>query len=432
MRSSGRFAVAIVALVPLLGTACAGASAPDESPATAARSAPILCMPRPAACGFPDVSNTGVKPSVPRQDVNGNVKLSTAGAVFQNATLHGTIIVTAPNVTIRNVQIFSNSDYPIRSIGSEGNTGGLLVEDVEVNMLGELNSVAIAFDHYTLRRAFIHNGADCAHLGSDVTIEDTLCVDGPDTNNDGWPDSDSFCNGPEHFDGFQSDGGHDLTIRHNTIRNPCAQTSAILMSTNGGHIESVVIDDNLMAGGGYTVYCGTDSGGIVPNETYTNNIISRQYFPKGGYYGPTVKCDQVARSSGNTWDGTRTFPSTGSPPPPGSTGGGGAGVGHIRLARAKHVATTSLARRLGRRFTRGRRGLHAHCTRRTAAVVGCRVKWHKSRHGTTTWRYSAGVAVTRLSATRWRYALRVRAVGHACGCTRVIKRHGTVRKRQLI
>ena len=65
-------------------------------------------------------------------------------------------------------------------------------------------------------------------------------------------------------------------FRHNTIRNPNEQTSAILMSTNTSPISNVVIDHNLMSGGGYTVYCGTDEGGMTPNLTYTNNVISRE------------------------------------------------------------------------------------------------------------------------------------------------------------
>jgi hypothetical protein len=97
---------------------------------------------------------------------------------------------------------------------------------------------------------FFHNGADYAHFAVNVTIEDSLCVNGPDANRDGWPDSRSFCNGPEHFDGFQSDGGRNTTIRHNTLRNPCHQTSNILLSSNTSHISMATVDNNLLAGGG--------------------------------------------------------------------------------------------------------------------------------------------------------------------------------------
>ena len=99
----------------------------------------------------------------------------------------------------------------------------------------------IAFNGYTAKNVFFHNGADCAHFGENVVIEDSLCVDGPDANGDGWPDGNAFCNvqNPDHFDGFQSDGGNNIVIRHNTLRNPCEQTSNVLLSSNTSHISNV-------------------------------------------------------------------------------------------------------------------------------------------------------------------------------------------------
>ena len=65
-----------------------------------------------------------------------------------------------------------------------------------------------------------------------VVIEDSLCSLGPDANSDGWADTTTFCGGGDHFDGIQSDGGNQVVLRHNTIRNPCSQTSNILLSSN--------------------------------------------------------------------------------------------------------------------------------------------------------------------------------------------------------
>ena len=51
------------------------------------------CMEDPSVCGYPDVENTGVLPGVARQTVNGDVTLSTAGQVYENKTVFGTINV---------------------------------------------------------------------------------------------------------------------------------------------------------------------------------------------------------------------------------------------------------------------------------------------------------------------------------------------------
>ena len=232
-------------------------------------------MPQPSACGFPDVSTTGVKPGARLTRAAGTVTLSTPGEVYQNKSLRGSIVVTADHVTIRNVKLISTAFYAIQSF----NVRGLKVQDTEIDMGGHLDARAISDDGFTLTRVFMHNGADCTTMGDAVTIEDSLCVLGPDANGDGWPDSTNFCSGAEHFDGFQSDGGHDLVIRHNTIRNPCGQTSAILMSSNSAPISDVTITDNLLAGGGYTLYC--NAGPDIPNEKVTDNRVARTYRPLG-------------------------------------------------------------------------------------------------------------------------------------------------------
>ena len=256
------------------------------------------CMPNPSACGFPDLENTGVDPQVARQTVNGNVTLSTAGQVYQDKTVNGSITVQANNVTIRNVKVNGGQIF----IHWGSTYTGLVVEDTEINLGGNLDSRGILYGNYTARRVFIHNGSDCAQLDYNVTITDSLCVVGPDTNNDAQPDNTSFCNGPEHWDGLESDGGSNYVLNHNTIRNPCDQTSGILMSTNVAAIKQVTITNNLMGGGGYTLYC--NAGPNVPSEVVTGNRFARSFWTKSGYWGPTTGCNMADTYSNNVWDDT--------------------------------------------------------------------------------------------------------------------------------
>ena len=261
------------------------------------------CMADPSSCGYPDVETTGVTPGTTLTAVNGTVTLSTAGQVYENKLVRGSINVTAPNVTIRNVKLISTDDwYAIRAFGWSSNVSNLLLDHVEIDLGGHYDIKGIAFDNYTARNVFFHNGSDCAHMQNNVTIVDSLCVSGPDTNGDAWPDNTSFCSGPEHFDGFQSDGGQNLTIRHNTIRIPCGQTSAILMSTNTSGIRDVRIQDNLLGGGGYTLYC--NAGPDVPNETVTGNRFSKRWYSQSGYYGAVRGCQDADVYSGSIWDET--------------------------------------------------------------------------------------------------------------------------------
>ena len=157
-------------------------------------------MPRPAACGFPDASNAGVTRGAKLTAATGVVTLAEAGQVYENKQLTGSIIVTGANVTIRNVRLIATDPYyGIRVQNAHdwnNDRANLVLDHVEIDLNGNVGMTGIAFNGYTMRHSFIHNGADCAHFATNVTIEDTLCATGPDGDNDGWPDNRKFCNAP--------------------------------------------------------------------------------------------------------------------------------------------------------------------------------------------------------------------------------------------
>ena len=287
-----RTGAAAVAVLTLLASACGSSGEdPERTPAPVAQDQPALCMPKPSDCGFPDATNTGVPPGTELTRVDGDVVLDEPGMTYSGVELHGAIQVVADDVTIEKVRIVSDAYYPIRTFGDR-QPKDTVIRDVEIDMQGQDEGKGIAFNDYTATRVWFHNGLDCAHAGSNVVI------------------TDSFCDLPKlkrgsaaHADGFQSDGGRNLVFRHNTVRNPNGQTAAILMSTNTAPIDKVVVDGNLLSGGGYTVYCGTTDGAVATRMTYTNNIVSREFFPRGGFYGPATGCDDVDVEHGNRFDG---------------------------------------------------------------------------------------------------------------------------------
>jgi hypothetical protein len=312
MRHGRRASIVVPLLVcALAGAGCASGSPQPRGAATATPGAAVTrapgphegCMPRPSACGYPDITNTGVTPGRPLAAVKGVVTLDRPGEVLENKQVTGAIVVTARDVIIRNVRLIITDPYYGISVKPDGDWNGaganLLVDHVDIDMHGELGVKAIAFNGYTLRHAFLHDGADCAHFGADVTIEDSLCVLGPDANGNGWPDSTRFCGSPEHFDGFQTNGAEDAVIRHDTVRNPCAQTSAIALF---GVVRNVIVADNLLTGGGYTLYCGS------PNATdvrVTGNRFARTWHRRSGRFGRMTACDTGVTLTRNEWDATR-------------------------------------------------------------------------------------------------------------------------------
>lgn len=405
------------------------------------------CMPDPSACGFPDLETTGVTPGTTLTPMN-SVTLNQPGQVFENALVTGSIAVTAQNVTIRNVKLIasnpSGAAIGVRPGQNWDRTdANLVVDHVEIDMNGLPNIKGIGFNGYTLRNVFMHNGADCAHFSRNVVIQDSLCVVGLDVNRDAVPDSGDagdFCRGTSHFDGFQYTGGGNVTIDHNTVRNPCGQTSAMLITNDPGFnspISNMAITDNLMAGGGYTLYC-RDADDTVASETVTGNRFARTYFPRAGRYGPTAYCDRTTTFAGNVWDDTGALiPGSAAGTPAGSGGGtGGSGGGGasgpgtapaaptymLKRQRARRITRAALARALGRRYTRHARKVRMRCGRRARDTVVCKARWAGRNRRGVRHRYDGRVGVRRVGTRSWRYALRVKDWSGRCRCSSTIKR----------
>jgi hypothetical protein len=125
---------------------------------------------------------------------------------------------------------------------------------------------------------------------------------------DHWNIHDNYFHNPvnlgkDHIDAMNiwGDGQADFTIRHNTVLNSQPQTSCI---NNPGSTSNILITDNLMAGGGYTIYAGAFRG--VTNQRIVGNYFSTRYYPKCGHfniagYSPTWGTD------GNEWSGNFWF-----------------------------------------------------------------------------------------------------------------------------
>lgn len=250
-------------------------------------------MAKPSACGWPDETNTGVRPGTTLTVRNGDLTINQQGAVISNMDIRGCVVVAARDVTIRNSRITCDSwraiivktgrPQPPNTDPYEDALANLLVEDVEI-VMGSFNMKGIAFWGYTARRVHFHGGADCATFGRNVVIEDSFCdipAGGP-------------ADGP-HYDGFEDAGGNNVVIRHNTIRVPYGQTSPI----NADDSTNIRIVNNLVAGGGYAIYCPSRGGGTLLE--FSGNVISKRYFSKGGFWGPVTGCPS---NGGWRWDST--------------------------------------------------------------------------------------------------------------------------------
>ena len=120
----------------------------------------------------------------------------------------------------------------------------------------------------------------------------------------------------DHTNCIMTNGGPGpMTIQKNTCRNQLGQTSAIALYTDTPtQLQNRLVTDNLIAGGGYSIYGGSsgDQYGITANPEnidITNNRFSKLYYATGGAFGPYAHFDPTGLGSsfsGNVWDDDNT------------------------------------------------------------------------------------------------------------------------------
>jgi hypothetical protein len=279
--------------VPVDGSPGASASASasakaSASPSTSAKPKPST-RPTPQAgpAGWPNAGNTGV-PAGHRLTSSGAVRVTKPGTVIDGLDVHGDISVEANNVTIRNTRIVTAGTWAI--IQRTG-FSGLTVQDCDIHGDG---THQLQFGVFNIGGRLTIARNDISVISDGISTSDGLIVD-------------NYLHDPklfpgDHVDMIQSDsgpgGGGSLTVRHNTLINTLEQTSALALFQDFGVQHDAVIENNLMAGGGYALYAGAGAKGRSYNIKVINNVFSRQVFKNGGYWGPAAYWDGGA---GNVW-----------------------------------------------------------------------------------------------------------------------------------
>lgn len=269
------------------GPGATSTAAPVEtSPAQSLPARVRNCAAKPSKCGFPDATNTGVRPGKKLRP-SGCVTATRDGQVIENLVIDGcTIGVEAQNVVIQNVKMTLTNVDMWAIIVREGASATIRNVEIAGRDLSE-GSVQYAILSQTMsrvkvRRANLHHCADCIQ-GERMTVVKSYIHD--------------LANPPEaHVDGFQCNSSCEVVLRGNTIFNQEGQTAAIALFADFGTPRNSIIEGNLLAGGGYTLYAGEDDATGIQ---VIGNRFSRHIFRKGGYYGPATNF--AHGGSGNVW-----------------------------------------------------------------------------------------------------------------------------------
>jgi hypothetical protein len=267
------------------------------------------CITVPHACGFPDATNTGVPSgtalrSVPGQvssgpgwhfDVKGGYVVVTAsGTVLSGLSIPCTLVIDASDVTVRDVRVVTGGYFGI----SLRHTTGVTIEDSTIsgkNLTSGRVGSAID-DVYGDSTGIVIKNNNISRFRTGVQVSAGL-IAGNYIHEPGYIHGD-------HTNGIYTSGSTvPMTIYGNTIFNDLGQTDDInLDASSSGHaVANKIVANNLLAGGGYSIYGGGARNNRTSNIVIKDNAFGRLYYPKGGRYGPVAYFDRTG--TGNVWSG---------------------------------------------------------------------------------------------------------------------------------
>jgi hypothetical protein len=276
------------------------------------------CMPVPSACGYPDWTNSG--PRLARNQMLRVPEDVTSGpgwvwdGVNRLVRIDGTgaapgSIITFQKYIIRDATIDVNaSGYDVRVadnvVVAFGEGQAFVVRNaakVSINF-NEIGPPSGSHERLLQGVYFVGSPPVIWVQGNIIRGTSTAIQGECGTWRDNFVVDMGFKTG-DHINGYQSGGGAScqLNIIHNTIINRYDQADAIMLAQDFGTQKNRLVDNNLIAGGGYTLYAGyTGLRLATSNIKITNNRFARLVWPNGGFYGPFTAWQ--ASGVGNFWD----------------------------------------------------------------------------------------------------------------------------------
>lgn len=243
-------------------------------------------------CGWPGPFNTGVAAGTTMSMYTGPTTISSSNTIVDGKQINGSLIINAQNVTIKNSLI----SYSGSGGGGSGaikilSGASAIIDRVEINGNGavhtciwhEGSSATITYVkcHDIEDGVFSWAATGNASSGNNLTMENSYVYNLNATESNG------------HWDGYQTEGAANITLRHNTFRTLPEGTSAIAFWNSHKTTDNVLVEDNLIKGGGFSIYAhdynpsetSPVGGYSVTNARFLNNKFSNVDSGCVGAYG---------------------------------------------------------------------------------------------------------------------------------------------------
>jgi hypothetical protein len=230
-----------------------------------------VTAPGPNSTGW---RHTGVHLTPMTCGPNDEVLISQDNTTIDGALIQCNVRVSANNVTISRSMVVSGGPWAIYKPDAYTN---LKVTDVEI--AGRPGCQAgLAFSHYTATRLDVHGCEDGVRIDADASLQDSWIHNFWDGTQNG-----QRIDEPNH-DGVSTTGGSNITIRHNRIDNPHSNNSCIAIGGVYAEPSNVLIEDNYLDGGNYSVLLapyGTNR--VIKDNTFTRNFLTGPANLAGSY-----------------------------------------------------------------------------------------------------------------------------------------------------
>ena len=255
----------------------------------------------PIQPGFPHDGNTGAPASMGLSVHDGDLTITTPGAVIDGRDIRGYVAIKAPNVTIKRSIIRGGGAATVnRALLSATHSGAanFLIEDVTVaptNPSPYANGINVN-QAGTIRRANISGTVDGIMIyGSGVRVESSYLHHFAHYVNDP-----NWGGGPSHDDAIQVQSGDGVAIVGNSLTG--AYNAAVMVTQDSGKTSNLAINGNWMDYGGCSVNFGSN-GGYKSGMQANGNRLGRAQRNRGCAIVHNAARSDL-RPSANVWDDT--------------------------------------------------------------------------------------------------------------------------------
>lgn len=266
---------------------------PEPTPTPTPTPSPTPTVP---SVGFPNADNTGVPDGTTLTAYTGPLTITKAGTVIDSKSITGTLIIAAKDVKITRSKL-------VGTIDSDKANVSVTVEDSIIDG-GKSQAPAVGYGDITMRRTEVVGSRVSVLCGSDCVIEDS------------WLHGQYLKPGSDwHVNGYVSNGGSNVIIRHNTIAcepkdnsNGGGCTGPAASFGDFGPLKNITYDNNLFKAGpgGYCLSAGHNEskpyGKDPSNVRVINNVFERGPGGKCGFWGPATS---FLAGNGNEWAGNK-------------------------------------------------------------------------------------------------------------------------------